>query len=186
MGTTDKTASIETANTLLRRFEETDRERMIAYYGDPEVMAIRKYGARDPDAASAAFDVILDHWAGEGFGLFAAIERESGAFMGECGLRRREEDGEVEISYGLYPAFRGKGYATEGALACLRHGFETLGLGDIVGWSRGDNAGSHRVLEKIGMTFERSFETPGLSAGVVRYRITASGWRRLSQGAGAV
>ncbi len=171
---------IETPNLHLRPFDETDRETMIAYYGSPEVMAIRKYGVRDRDAASAAFDVILEHWAREGFGLYAVIERATGDFIGECGLRRREEDGEVEISYGFFPAYRGRGYATEGASACLRYGFGPLGLQDIVGWSRGDNAVSHRVLEKIGMAFEQSIEVPGRPLTVVRYRITLADWRRLS------
>ena len=182
MGTTDKTASIETANTLLHRFEETDRERMIAYYGDPEVMAIRKYGARDPDAASAAFDVILDHWAEKSFGLFAAIERETALSWGNAASAGVREDGEVEIASASTPPSGGR-VSTEGAASVTASdspGSVTSSAGHAATTPAPPGAG------EIGMTFERSFETPGLSARSSRYRITASGWQRLSQGAGAV
>ena len=152
---------------VLRRLAETHRADMIAFYGDAEVMAIRKYGARGPAAASLAVDVALEHWRAHGFGLFAVHDGVSDEFMGECGLRYVDEGGLVEVSYGFFPRFQGAGRATEGALACLEHGFKTLGLPAIVAFSRSDNVASHRVLEKIGMKF-MGREDRG-THGVVRY-----------------
>lgn len=170
--------TLETERLVLRRFDEADRDAMVRYYGDPDVMGIRKFGPRPPAAASAAFDTLLAHWEEHGFGLMAGIEKASGAFVGEIGLRWNEPpDVVVEVSYGLYPAFRGKGYATEGSVACVAWGFETLGFERIVGRSRGDNLASHRVLEKLGMTL--AFRRPGAaSAGhdLVQYEITKSRW----------
>lgn len=162
---------VETSRLLLRRFEESDRAEMIRFYGDPGVMAIRKYGARDPDAASAAFDVLVTHWHTHGFGLYAVIERGSGAFCGECGLRYTDDGAEVEISYGLFAPFRGKGYATEGAKAVRDVALDVLELPVIVARSRGDNRSSHAVLEKIGMSFAGRQESPGQPHGVVKYLI---------------
>ena len=161
--------SLETERLVLRRFTETDRAEMVRFYGDPEVMAIRKYGARDPEAASAAFDVLTEHWRAHGFGLYAVIERESGAFCGECGLRYTDDGAEVEISYGLFTPFRGKGYATEGAGAIRDIALNVLKLPVLVARSRGDNRGSHTVLEKIGMVFQGRQESPGNPHGVVKY-----------------
>ena len=162
---------IETGRLLLRRLAEGDRAEMVRFYGDPEVMAIRKYGARDPEAASAAFDVLMEHWRRHGFGLYAVIEQESGAFCGECGLRYTDDGAEVEISYGLFAPFRGKGYATEGAAAIRDIAFDVLKIPVLVARSRGDNRGSHTVLEKIGMAFAGRQESPGHVHGVVKYVI---------------
>ena len=73
--------------------------------------------------------------------------------MGECGLRFLDEGMAVVVSYGLLTAFCGQGLATEAAKRCLQHEFEALDLKTIVTFSHGDNVGSHRVLEKIGMRF---------------------------------
>tara|TARA_E500000305_G_scaffold109950_1_gene116367 strand:+ start:2580 stop:3104 length:525 start_codon:yes stop_codon:yes gene_type:complete len=162
---------IETGRLLLRRLAEGDRAEMVRFYGDPEVMAIRKYGARDPEAASAAFDVLMEHWRRHGFGLYAVIEQESGAFCGECGLRYTDDGAEVEISYGLFAPFRGKGYATEGAAAIRDIALDVLKIPVLVARSRGDNRGSHTVLEKIGMAFAGRQESPGHVHGVVKYVI---------------
>ncbi len=162
---------LETERMLLKRLAEPHRADMIRFYGDAEVMAIRKYGPRDPVAASKAFNVAVDHWRAHGFGLFAAHDKASGAFMGECGLRYTDDGSHVEVSYGLFRRFQGAGLATEGAAACLRHGLETLNLDRIVAFSRADNKVSHRVLEKIGMRFIGR-EDRG-THGVVRYEISA-------------
>ncbi|MDA1309677.1 MAG: GNAT family N-acetyltransferase [Proteobacteria bacterium] len=171
------TVELVTERVSLRQFTEVHRSDMVGFYGDPEVMNIRKYGARDPAAANQAFDVLLGHWDQHGFGMFAAHERVSSAFMGECGLRFLDDGTAIEVSYGLLTAFRGQGLATEAAKRCLQHGFGALDLKTIVAFSRGDNVGSHRVLEKIGMRFVGR-EDRGTHA-VVRYEASAPGmaWR---------
>ncbi|UUX51126.1 GNAT family N-acetyltransferase [Nisaea acidiphila] len=164
---------IETVRLVLRRFIEADRAEMVRFYGDPEVMSIRKYGARGPEAASAAFDVLKRHWDEHGFGLYAVVEKESGGFCGECGLRYADDGdaGEIELSYGLFPTFRGKGYATEAAKAARDAAMTVLELPLLVARSRGDNTGSHKVLEKLGMTLVDRYDVPGQSHGVVKYEL---------------
>jgi [ribosomal protein S5]-alanine N-acetyltransferase len=160
---------LETDRLILRQLAEVHRADMVAFYGDPEVMAIRKYGARDPDAASQAVDVALKHWEDHGFGLFAVHDKASSDFFGECGLRYIDDGTAVEVSYGLFPRFQGKGLATEAAEKCIQYGLETLHLPVIVAFSRADNVVSHRVLEKIGMSFIGR-EDRG-THGVVRYEV---------------
>jgi len=162
---------LETRRLVLRRFEEADRTEMIRFYGDPAVMGIRKYGPRTPRAASAAFDVLMQHWDRHGFGLYAVIERASGGFCGECGLRHVDDGTEIELSYGLFLPFRGQGYATEAAAAARDVAMDILGLPELVAFSRGDNAGSHRVLEKVGMVLVERREVPAHGHGVVKYRL---------------
>ena len=117
-------------------------------------MAIRKYGVLDANLARVQVQEMLEHWVSNGFGMWVVEERSTGAFAGECGLRRLEDASDVELSYGLYTQFRGCGLATEAARAAIDFGVEVLGLERIVALSRGDNVRSHRVLEKLGMTLE--------------------------------
>lgn len=160
---------VTTERLHLRPFVRGDRARIVAFYGNTEVMAIRKLGVLDAIAAERQLDMILDHWRTHGFGIWAVIDRDSGRFAGECGLRRSDDGADVELTYGLLPAFRGRGYATEAARAALAHGFETLSLSRIVAMARGDNAASHHVLEKCGMT--RVWFRPNGLHGLVRYAL---------------
>ena len=160
---------LTTARLELYRVGPEHEADFVRFYGDPEVMDIRKYGTMAPDVAKAQHAKLMAHWAAHGFGMCAVVH--DGAFAGECGLRWREDMAEVELSYGLFPAHRGQGLATEAARAMIDWGFGPLHLRRIVAYSRGDNRVSHQVLEKLGMRF-RGREAKG-EHGVVSYEIDA-------------
>ncbi len=146
---------------------------MIDFYGNPRVMAIRKLGVLAPQAALAELESILAHWTRYGFGLWAVHVRETGMFAGECGLRWLEDGSDVELSYGLLPAFRGRGFATEAARAALGHAFGPLSLPRVVALSRGTNHVSHRVLEKCDMRLLWRRSTG--DGGLVKYVLDSPG-----------
>ena len=155
---------------MLRPVLPEDTAAFEAFYADPAVMAIRKYGVLDAPAARRQVEAMVDHWHAHGFGMWVVEEKVGGAFCGECGLRWLEDGSHVELSYGLYPRFRGRGLATEAGRAAVEFGTGVLGLECIVAISRGDNRVSHRVLEKLGMRLEWRRETG--PHGLVRYRLT--------------
>ena len=121
-------------------------------------MAIRKLGVLAPSAAAQVVDEMVDHWHRHGFGMFAVVETATGRFLGECGLRYLEDGSVPEISYGLLPAARGKGYAREAAAVTLSFGFETLDCERLVAFARGDNAVSRHLLTSLG--FRLLWEKP--------------------------
>lgn len=164
---------LQTERLTLRPVELEDTPAFEAFYSDPEVMAIRKYGVLGTAAARNQIQGMLAHWATHGFGMWIVAENSSRAFAGECGLRWLEDRSDVELSYGLYPRFRGQGFATEAARAALNFAVDVLGLERIVALSRGDNVKSHRVLEKLGMVLEWRKNTG--SHGLVQYRFTPAG-----------
>ena len=94
-------------------------------------------------------------YAKYGFGLWHASLKSDGTPIGMCGLLRRDTLPDVDIGYAYFPGHWGKGYAFEAAAATLRHGAEKFGLRRIIAVVSEGNAGSIRVLEKIGMSFER-------------------------------
>ena len=164
--------TLHTSRLTLRPVQAEDAPVFEAFYSDPEVMTIRKFGALDAEAARIQVNEMLEHWAIHGFGMWVVQDRSTREFAGECGLRWLEDASEVELSYGLYTRFRGCGLATEAARAAIDFGIEVLGLERIVALSRGDNIKSHRVLEKLGMTLEWRKQTG--QHGLVRYCLLRS------------
>jgi len=145
-------ATVETDRLILQPVDERHRADLIAFLGTPEVMSVRKLGVLDAAAASAVVDDMIVHWREHGFGMYAVIERDSGAFLGECGLRFLADGTVPEISYGLHTSGRGKGYAREASVATMGHGFGPLGLRRIVAFARGDNVISRTLLESLGFS----------------------------------
>lgn len=163
--------AVETERLILQPVDECQRANLIAFLGTPEVMSVRKLGVLDAEAASAVVDEMIAHWRTHGFGMYAVIERETGAFLGECGLRYLEDGTVPEISYGLHTAGRGKGYAREAATATVREGFGPLGQKRLVAFARGDNVISRTLLESLGFTL--LWERPEAGYTVVHYEALA-------------
>ena len=151
---------LETDRLILRRFTNDDLELLIELDSDPAVMRYISGGSPTPRAAIE--QEILPAWLrhydrGNDLGFWAAIEKGTDEFLGWFHFRPTEEDGVVELGYRLRQSAWGKGYATEGSQALIERGFRDLGVRRVVASTYQDNFGSRRVMEKVGMTFARSF-----------------------------
>jgi len=160
---------IETARLLLRRSRDADREPFARMNADPVVM--EHFPARLSREESDRFLAnIKAHFERHGFGLWAAELRATGEFIGFVGLAVPGFEAPftpcVEIGWRLDAAHWGRGLATEGAGAVLRHAFEVLGLEEIVSFTVPANMRSRRVMEKLGMTHDAldDFDHPSLPA----------------------
>jgi RimJ/RimL family protein N-acetyltransferase len=133
---------IETERLRVRPFQADDAPALHEIWSDP---ANGRFGhGWDPPASAAE----TREWI-ERHGTWGVWERETGDLVGDCSLFPFE--GEWELAYGLRRDRWGRGYATEAAAACVRAGFEQLGLERVVAdIHRGGNAASERVLEKLG------------------------------------
>src|SRR5690606_21550114 len=94
----------------------------------------------------------------------ALIDKNTGNFVGQCGLLTQVIDGntEIEIGYHLLPSYWGKGYATEAAMACKRYAFDHLNINSVISIIHVDNAPSQRVAERIGMQRDRKSVFKGI------------------------
>ena len=145
---------IETERLVLRPFASNDIAEIHAVYAEewPHF--------RGPLSASIekTREIVARHMAIQaehGLSLWVAREKATGAVVGDCGLQPLELRGpDVELGYRLGRSHWGRGLATDAATACLRAGFEELGLDRIVAVAHPDNAVSRRVLEKIGFVYE--------------------------------
>jgi RimJ/RimL family protein N-acetyltransferase len=146
---------LQTDRLLLRTWTLDDVEAAFPIYRDPEV--VRFIGNKIDQSPDDTRQRLLRRLAEQeqfGLSLWAAIEKATGQLIGACGLKHLEGGPQIEVGYHLARHAWGKGYATEGARACLRHGFDCLRLERIVGIVDPDNLASRHVLEKIGLTCE--------------------------------
>jgi 3-dehydroquinate dehydratase / shikimate dehydrogenase len=154
---------------LLRQWTPDDREPFARLNADPRVMEY--FAARLSKAESdASADAIQNHIEQHGWGLWALDVPGVAPFAGFVGLSRPRFDAHftpcVEVGWRLAPEFWGCGYATEGALAVLRFGFDVLRLDEIVSFTTERNLRSRRVMERLGMTHDPNddFDHPGLAS----------------------
>ncbi|HEU0152236.1 MAG TPA: GNAT family N-acetyltransferase [Arenimonas sp.] len=90
-------------------------------------------------------------YAANGFGLWKVTRKSDGATVGMSGLVRRESLPKPDLGYAFLPAHAGQGLASEAGAAVLGHAFGVLRLAQVLAIVSPDNAGSVRVLQKLGM-----------------------------------
>jgi RimJ/RimL family protein N-acetyltransferase len=180
---------LETERLALRRFTADDADLLIELDSDPAVMRYLTGGIpTEPEVVRERYlpNILGGYrkWGGK-LGLFAAHEKDGGAFIGWF-ILRPEPAGpldEVELGYRLRQAAWGKGYATEGSRALLGKAFTELGVRMVRADTMSVNRGSRNVMEKLEMTLVDTLPTPpdmemveGSEHGGVRYEITKEQW----------
>jgi ribosomal-protein-alanine N-acetyltransferase len=129
---------IETKRLVIRQLVGDERDALLEIWRDP---VNERVTTEDETRIRRWLELVWGVW-----------ERESGELVGDCSLHFDEDFGEWELSYGFRRDRWGRGYATEAARACVRHGFEELGLAKIVADVDPANSASASVLEKCGFT----------------------------------
>jgi [ribosomal protein S5]-alanine N-acetyltransferase len=149
---------LETERLLLRHLTLDDLDSLAPLYADPE---IRKYfpdGTQTYQQTKEEIEWIIDvYYAKYGYGLWATILKETGQFIGRCGLIPWKEPGseatEPEVAYLIAKEHWGKGLGTEVAKAIIKYGFEELHLPRIVCFMYPGNVASTRTALSAGLTF---------------------------------
>jgi len=174
--------NILTDRLLLRGWKKDDLEEYAAICADPEVMRwIGRGGTPTPEECAETIAGFERDWAEHRFGLFATELRSSGRFIGFIGLSVPEFLPEilpaVEIGWRLARYAWGQGFATEGAGAVLNFGLGEVGLERIVSICQVGNLASLRIMEKLGMRFERDTLDLTCDRAVHVYEIAQPEWQ---------
>ena len=148
---------IETERLTLRHLSTEDAEFILALLNDPSFLRfIGDKGVRTlDDARKYITSGPMEMYARLGFGLYLVELKDEGIPIGLCGLIKRDGLDDVDIGFAFLPEFRAKGYACEAAEATMDYGKDVLGLRRIVAITSPDNEASGRLLEKLGLRFER-------------------------------
>jgi RimJ/RimL family protein N-acetyltransferase len=154
---------IETERLFLRELSVgEDADFILELVNEPAW--IRNIGDRGIRTTEAAQDYITNRIAPSyeqnGFGLYLVGLKNTGERVGICGLIKRDTLEDVDIGFAFLERFWSKGYAFESADAVINHARGSLGLKRIVAITIPSNQGSIKVLEKIGLHFEKMVQMP--------------------------
>jgi len=148
---------LETDRLILRRLSADDAEFILQLLNEPSFL--RFIGDKGVRTLQGARDYILngpvDMYNRLGFGLYLTELKEGGVPIGVCGLIKRDALEDVDIGFAFLPRFWARGYAYESASAVMTYGKDVLGLKRIVAITSPDNHASAKLLEKLGLQFER-------------------------------
>jgi len=155
----------------LRELKTDDAGFVLRLVNEPSFLAnIGDKGVSNLDDAREF--ILKGPWTGQqkpGYGQFLVELKESGDPIGVCGLLFREFLDVTDVGFALLPEYWRRGFAYEAASAVMIYGHSELGIEKIVALTSEDNPASIRVLEKLGMTFERTVKMSDDDPGTVLY-----------------
>jgi RimJ/RimL family protein N-acetyltransferase len=153
---------LDTKRLLLRRLTEDDAEFILELLNEPSfLLNIGDRGVRTiPAARLYIANGPLESYRRFGFGLYLVTLKDSGIPIGICGLLKRESLEDVDIGFAFLPSFWSQGYAYESASAIMDYGWNVLKLKRIVAITAPHNQASGKLLEKIGLRFEKMVKLP--------------------------
>lgn len=177
----------ETPRLGFRQWKEEDKSLFAKMNASSEVMRYFP-STLAKEQSDEFYNKIVDHFEENGYGLWAVEEKQTGEFIGFIGFYNATFEAEftpcVEIGWRLDNKFWNKGYATEGAGGCLKHGFDELDFEEIYSFTAEINKPSINVMEKIGLTKQGEFNHPRVQKDSpllrhVLYKINASDYEKL-------
>lgn len=158
---------IETERLILREILPTDVEGMFELDADEEV---HRYLGNNPVSSKEqiveAIRFIRQQYIDNGIGRWAVIDKNTNDFIGWAGLKlvtdlTNKHKDYYDLGYRLIKRYWGKGIGTEAAMASLDYAFNTLHTDAVYAMVDCENAGSNKILKKVGLNFVEQFELDG-------------------------
>ena len=149
-------ALIETERLWLKEISLEDKEEMFKLHAHPAVQIYTGEPVVESMAEMVkAIQTRMADYKKYGYGRWATFLKDGMQFVGWSGLAYLPEFDEIDLGYRLLPEYWGMGIATEASRAILTYGFESLNMNKIIAIALKENIASIRVMEKIGMEFDK-------------------------------
>jgi RimJ/RimL family protein N-acetyltransferase len=179
---------LTTRRLELRQFTPADADILLELNSDPAVMHFltggKPLGREEIERELVGW--LRYYEQSRGFGVWAAVERSSGTFIGGFALEPGEQAGgpagSAELGYRLHRSAWGKGYGTEGSRALIAKAFTELGIDRVFAQTMAVNTASRRVMEKAGLVYVRTWHESwpdpidGSEHGEVEYALDRAAW----------
>ena len=164
---------IETARLVLRQLAAGDAAFILELLNDPTWLRfIGDRGVRNlEDARAYIRNGPVASYATHGFGLWLVQGKTDGVPVGICGLLKRDMLDDVDVGFAFLQQFQGQGFGLESARATLLYGRSILGLKRIVAVTQPENVGSIRLLEKLGLRYEKMVQLSPLVPAIKLFAI---------------
>ncbi len=164
---------IETDRLRLEPLDESRLEEFVSLTADPEVMRWwAPGGAFTREEADRDFAASLAQLHEVGFGRRWIVLTKTGSGIGFTETKPWRD--EIELGWMVTPSAWGHGYATEAGLAIRDDAFDRLALESVIAVPHRSNAASRRIIEKLGLAFERELGTDEWP--LPMYRLTREDW----------
>jgi ribosomal-protein-alanine N-acetyltransferase len=158
---------LETERLILRHATLDDAEFILRLLNEPSFL--KNIGDRGVRTVGDAQTYIAQRFIGSyerhGFGMWVVRHRDSPEAIGISGLVKRETLPEPDIGFAFLPEYWRTGVGFESAEGVKRYALDVLGRSKLLGIVNPENAGSIRILEKLGFRLEQLIElAPGAPA----------------------
>lgn len=157
--------TLETERLVLRPWTRDDLDVYAEIFAHDAVMrfSLKRRGLTRTESEEA-LERHVGQFEEDGYGYWAVIPKDLGRVVGYTGLQKTwwfpALLPSVELGYRYHPDHWKKGYATEAGAAALTHGFDVLGLEEIIAIYEPANVASGRVMERLGMRFREEVADP--------------------------
>lgn len=149
----------ESARLRFRKLDAKDFDTWLRFFEAP---LWSKYWTMEKQTPQADcqhwFDKIFDRYEKNLGGMNVLIDKQTGDFIGQCGLLIQIVDGieELEVAYSMMPEHRGKGYAPEAAKKCIGFAFQNKLRDSVISIIHRDNIESQKVALKNNLSFDKA------------------------------
>lgn len=161
---------IETPRLYMRKFTIDDLDAVFEFSSDNEVTKLT--GEHCITSKEQAKKIITDIWLTEydkyGYGRYALVHKADNKVIGFCGFKFMPsgefgvEQSAPDIGYRMLKQYWGQGFGFEAAKAAMDYGINDLKLSNIFADAMVENIASNKILEKIGLKFDRQIEHEGI------------------------
>ena len=171
-----KYKSFETERLILKPTTEADSSFIYELVNTPKW--IKNIGDRNvnsnKDAANYIKNKITPQLEKLGFSNYTVIRKSDGIKLGTCGLYDRDGLDGIDIGFAFLPQFEKKGYAFESTSKLIEVAISDFKIKEIIGITTKENIASQKLLNKIGLKFEKMINIPNDDEELLLYKFRAS------------
>jgi len=170
---------IETERLILREYTWEDYDALYEILSDEETM--QHYPAPyDEEKTRHWIEWNLENYKKYGFGLWAVVLKETGEFIGDCGISLQKIDGEMlpEVGYHIHKKYWRRGYGSEAARAARDWVFRNTDYDAVYSYMKYTNVGSQRTALANGMKKVKEYADP-VNTISFTYAITRAEWEQI-------
>ena len=177
---------IETERLILRNYTMDDFDALYEIVSDAETM--QHYPAPfDEEKTRGWIKWNLENYGKYGFGLWAVVLKETGEFIGDCGITIQNIDGELlpEIGYHIHKKYWRRGFAKEAARAVRDWVFTNTEYNEIYSYMKYTNVASYSTANAMGMRKVKEYLDPKNYVSCA-YSIKRADWENIIAGSKTV
>lgn len=172
---------LETQRLILREYTMDDFDALYEIMSDPETM--QHYPAPFDEVRTRRWiEWNLENYQKYGWGLWAVVLKETGEFIGDCGITLQDIDGQLlpEIGYHIHKKYWRRGFAKEAACAVRDWVFENTDYDTIYSYMKYTNVASYSTALANGMKKVKEYPDPKNEISYA-YAITRGEWEELKK-----